>query len=92
MTAGCDLLKANAVKLLIILIYTVFAIGVFVYNNQINFIAGILLSLGSMTGSFVATRVAVGKGVKFVRIILITVVIVAAVKFLGIYDIIKSII
>ncbi len=86
MTAGYDLIKANAVKLLIIMIYTIFAIGIFIYNKQIDFLAGILLSVGSMSGTFVATKMAVGKGVKFVRFILIAVVIVAAVKFLGIYE------
>ncbi len=90
LTAGFDLIKANAVKLFIIMVYTAFALGIFIYNGQVNFLVGILLAAGSMTGSFIATKVAVSWGPKFVRIILIAVVIVAAIKFLGIYDFVKS--
>lgn len=91
LTSGFDLIKANAVKLLIILIYTAFALGIFIYNGQVNFMAGILLAIGSMCGSFLATRVAVSWGPRFVRGILIVVVVVAAIKFLGIYDFIRDV-
>jgi len=90
LTAGFDIVKANAVKLFIIMVYTAFALAIFIYNGQVNFVAGLLLAAGSTTGSFLATRVAVSWGPKFVRIILIVVVIIAAIKFLGIYDFIKS--
>lgn len=90
LTAGFDLIKANAVKLFIIMIYTAFALGIFIYNGQVNFMAGLLLAAGSTVGSFIASRVAVGWGVKFVRIVLMVVVIVAAIKFLGIYDFAKD--
>lgn len=92
LTAGFDIVKANAVKLFIIMIYTAFALGIFIYNGQVNFVAGLLLAAGSTTGSFLATRVAVSWGPKFVRIILMVVVIVAAIKFLGIYDFVKSLV
>lgn len=85
-----DLVKANAVKMLIVLVYTAFALGVFIYNGQVNFVAGLLLAAGSMLGAFLATKVAVKWGPKFVRVILISVVSVAAVKFLGVYDFVKS--
>lgn len=90
LTAGFDLVKANALKLFIILVYTVFAFGIFIYNKQVNYLAGFLLGGGSMIGSFIATRVAVSWGPKFVRIVLIAVVLVAAIKFLGIYDFVKN--
>lgn len=90
LTAGFDVVKANAVKLFIIMVYTAFALGIFIYHGQVNFLAGILLAVGSGTGSFIATRVAVSWGPKFVRIILIFVVLVAAIKFLGIYDFVKN--
>jgi uncharacterized membrane protein YfcA len=90
LTAGFDLVKANALKLFIILVYTVFAFGIFIYNKQVNYVAGFLLGGGSMIGSFIATKVAVSWGPKFVRIVLIAVVLVAAIKFLGIYDFVKN--
>lgn len=92
LSVGYDLVKANAVKLFIIMVYTAFALGIFIYNDQVNFTAGLLLSVGSMVGSFIASRIAVSWGVKFVRIILMIVVIVAAIKFLGIFDYFMSLI
>ncbi len=90
LSAGFDLVKANAVKLFIILIYTTFALGIFIYDGQVNFIAGLLLAAGSTIGSFIASRIAVDWGPKFVRIILIIVILSAAIKFLGIYEFFKS--
>lgn len=86
LTAGLDLVKANAVKLFVILIYTIFALSIFIYNDQVNFVAGFLLGAGSMMGSFIATRYAKDWGVGFMRIVLIVVVLVAAIKFLGVFD------
>ncbi|MDA3893473.1 MAG: sulfite exporter TauE/SafE family protein [Salinivirgaceae bacterium] len=92
LSAKFDLLKANAVKMLIVLVYTAFALGIFIYSGQVNFLAGFLLAAGSMVGAYLATKVAVSWGPKFVRAILIVVVIIAAIKFLGVYDFIKSLI
>lgn len=85
-----NLVKANAVKMLIVLVYTAFALGIFIYSGQVNFLAGILLAVGSMLGAYLATKVAVKWGPKFVRVVLITVVSLAAFRFLGIYDFIKT--
>jgi uncharacterized membrane protein YfcA len=90
LSAGYDLVKANAIKLFIILIYTLFALTIFFFNDQVNITAGLLLAAGSMTGSFIATKVAVTKGVKFVRWILIIVIIFASAKLLGIFNFINQ--
>jgi len=82
--AGYDLVKANAVKVFIVLIYTAFAILVFYINDQINFKYGLILAAGSMLGAFVGARFAVKWGPKFVRYLLLVVLVVAAVKMLGI--------
>ena len=71
LTAGFDLVKANAVKLFIIMIYTAFALGIFIYNGQVNFVAGLLLAAGSTVGSFIASRIAVGWGVKFLYLFIL---------------------
>lgn len=92
LSVGYDLVKANAVKLLIVLVYTAFALAIFIFNKQVDFIVGLLLATGSMIGAYIATRVAVSWGPKFVRWVLIMVVVVAAIKFLGIYDFICQII
>ncbi|MBU0764496.1 MAG: sulfite exporter TauE/SafE family protein, partial [Bacteroidetes bacterium] len=69
--AGIDLVRANAVKLLIVLIYNIFAFAVFIFNDQVDWILGLIVAAGNMAGAFVGSRVAVSWGPKFVRIILL---------------------
>ena len=68
--AGADLIKANALKLFIVLIYNIFAFAVFILNDQVNFLIGFVVGIGNMTGAFIASRVAVRYGPKIARIIL----------------------
>lgn len=80
--AGFDLVKANAIKLLIVLLYTPFALAIFIYNDQVYWIAGLILAIGNMLGAFIASRFAVSWGAKFVRIMLLVIVFGAAIKLL----------
>lgn len=80
--AGYDLLKANAIKVFIVLAYTVVALSVFIFNKQVDYLLGFLLGFGSMIGAWVATHVAVSKGVGFIRWFLLVTVFAFAVKML----------
>jgi len=80
--AGYDLLKANAIKVLIVLVYTVAALAVFIFNQQVDYFLGILLGAGSMLGAWIATRIAVKKGAGFIRWFLLVTVLALAVKML----------
>lgn len=85
---GYDLVKANAIKLFIVLLYTSVAILIFVINKQIDFKWGLLLAIGNMSGAFVASKFAVSWGPKIVRIILLVVIFLASLKLLGVFDLI----
>lgn len=89
--AGYDLIKANAIKVLIVLLYTPFAMLIFFLNNQINWKYGLILAIGNMVGAFIASRMAVKKGVNFVKWVIIVVIIITAAQMFGLYDF-KSII
>lgn len=84
--AGLDLVKANAVKVFIVLLYTPFALGIFMYHGQVNYFLGLILAIGNMLGAYVGSRVAVSWGPRFVRIILMLAVFVSSLKLLGIFD------
>jgi len=84
--AGYDLIKANAIKNLVVLLYTPFALAVFIWNGQVNWLAGVTLGLGNMIGAWIATRVAVSWGTKFVRIVLLSVIFLASLKLLGVFN------
>lgn len=80
--AGYDLLKANAIKVLIVLAFTAVALAVFIYNNQVDYKLGLILGLGSMIGAWIATHVAIKKGSEFIRWFVLVAVFVFAVKLL----------
>ena len=85
--AGFDLVKANAVKVFIVLIYTPFTLLVFVFNDLVNWKYGLILAIGNVIGAFVASRLAVSKGVVFVKWVIVGVVILTAADMFGLYDI-----
>ncbi|GAB4321795.1 MAG: sulfite exporter TauE/SafE family protein [Candidatus Zixiibacteriota bacterium] len=90
LSAGYDVVRANAVKLLIVLVFTPFALVVFLLNDQVNWPVGLVLAIGNMAGALVASRMAVRRGAQFVRVLLIIVVIVSAIEFLGVRQFIWS--
>jgi uncharacterized membrane protein YfcA len=81
--AGFNLVGANAVKNLIVLIFTVAALAVFVVNDQVRWGLGALLAAGSGGGAWLAARMAVARGAPFVRWVLIAILLLSAVAMLG---------
>jgi uncharacterized membrane protein YfcA len=88
--AGYDLVRANAVKVGIVLFFTIFALAVFIFNDQVNLWIGLILAIGNMLGAWIGAKVAVEKGAVWVRRLLIVVVIVSAANLLGFIDLIIS--
>ena len=83
---GYELVRANAVKNLIVMVFTLFALIVFIVNDQVEWLPGLVLAAGNMLGAWVAARMAIEKGAKFVRWILIAVIVVSATVLLGLSD------
>lgn len=81
---GYNLMKANALKILITTIYTVFAIPVFIYHGQIDWVNGLILAAGASIGAFIGAKLAIKKGVSFVRIFLLIIIFLAALKLLNV--------
>ncbi|MFP4048029.1 MAG: sulfite exporter TauE/SafE family protein [Bacteroidales bacterium] len=83
--AGADLIKANALKIFIVLIYNSFALAVFFFKGQVNIEFGLIVGIGNMLGAFIATRVAVRYGAKLARIILMIGLVFSALKLLEVF-------
>ncbi|MFH2056067.1 MAG: sulfite exporter TauE/SafE family protein [bacterium] len=83
LSAGYDLVRANAVKVLIILCFTAFALIVFLLHDQVRWAIGLILAIGNMAGAWVAVHTAAQRGAKFVRVLLIVVVVVSAILLLS---------
>jgi len=76
--AGYELVKANAIKVFVILLYTPFTIIVFLINNQIHWAYGLMMTVGTIAGSSIAAHIAVKKGAKFVQWVIIVVILLTA--------------
>jgi uncharacterized protein len=83
---GYDLVKANAVKNLIVFFYAIFALLVFVINGQVNYLYGLVLSAGSVIGALIASYLAVKKGAGFIRGVIVFSVILTILQVTGIVN------
>lgn len=92
LSVGYDLVRANPVKVLIVLAFVIFALVVFIFNGQVVWKIGLILAVGNMLGAWIAARMAVKRGAVFVRWLLIIVVSVSAAKLLGVFDLLGRII
>jgi uncharacterized membrane protein YfcA len=83
--AGYNLVGANAMKNLIVLVFTAAALAVFVSNDQVQWTLGLLLGAGQAAGAWVAAHFAIRRGADFVRWTVIVIVVLSAVAlFAGI--------
>jgi uncharacterized membrane protein YfcA len=80
--AGYDLVKANAIKNLIVLVFTVPALAVFIVNEQVRWDVGLLLAVGNGAGAWCAARIAVVRGARFVHWVLIVILLAASIALL----------
>ncbi len=70
-----SLLKSNATKTVVVLIYTLSALFTFAYYGKVNWEYGLFLALGSAAGAWFSSRWSVNKGEPIIRIFLIIVVV-----------------
>ncbi|MGC8545506.1 sulfite exporter TauE/SafE family protein [Athalassotoga sp.] len=78
---GFDIVKTNAIKVLVIAAYTVFSLAIFVSKGMVNWPIGITLSLGSMTGAYFGTKFTLLKKMKWIRYVLFAAVVVSVINF-----------
>ncbi|NOY51902.1 MAG: sulfite exporter TauE/SafE family protein [Chlorobi bacterium] len=86
MGAGFDLVKANAIKVFVVLAYIPFSLLVFIYYGQVNWLYGIIIAIGSVSGALIASRLAVSKGIEFVKWVIVIVILLTTGQMFGLYD------
>lgn len=92
--AGYSMVHANAIKLVIVLAFTVVALVVFIWSPvEINWGIGVLMAVGQSIGAWAAAKFAVSipNANKYVRWLLIVVVIYSIFKFFGILDLLMGV-
>jgi len=75
-----SLVRTNATKVMVALIFTVGAIVTFAYHGKINWGYGLVLAIGNASGGWFASRWSVSKGDGLVKIFLVIMVIAMAIK------------
>jgi len=77
---GFNLVKINSMKVLIVLVYTIAALAVFIYEGKINWMYGGVLAIGNSAGAWIASRWSVDKGDKIIKVILMIAVVGLSIK------------
>lgn len=69
--SGLDLVNANAVKVVVILVLTTIAVPVFIVRGQVDWGFAVVLAIGFAAGGWIGARVAVRGGEKIIKPVLI---------------------
>ena len=80
--AGKDLLHANALKVVIVALFTALSLAIFLYHGLVDFYLGMLLAIGNFVGGAMGARFAILKGNRWLRWILSIVVTASAIQML----------
>lgn len=75
-----SLVKSNAIKAVVVILYTLSALAVYAYYDKINYQYGFIMAIGNASGAWLASRWSVKKGDGVVRIFLIIMVTIMAIK------------
>ena len=75
-----SLVKTNATKVLVVMIYSAVALTLFAYNDAVNWKLGSLMALGTLFGAWWASRWSVKKGDRVIRIAMLVTIFIMAIK------------
>lgn len=82
-TMNLDIVTANVIKGFVIFLSTPFALAVFIYNGQVEWMAGLLHGAGNILGAVMASHWAMTWGVKFVRWFTLFIIVVFFIDLMG---------
>jgi uncharacterized membrane protein YfcA len=75
-----SLVKTNATKVLVVMIYSAVALVLFAYNDAVNWKLGSLMALGTLFGAWWASRWSVKKGDRVIRVAMLVTIFIMAIK------------
>lgn len=82
--AGMDLVRANALKVLLILAYTPLALGMFVLEGKVDWLLGLMVAGGQALGGWLGAAAAIERGEPLIRAFLAAAVVLTALHLLGV--------
>lgn len=75
-----NLVRVNATKVAAVFVYTLAALAVFIWNEKVNWMVGLVLAIGQGLGAWIASRVSVDRGDGFIKLFLILMVVAMAIR------------
>jgi len=78
--AGLDMVRGNAVKVAVVLVFTVLSLAIFAWNGKVDWISGLCLGIGTLVGGQVGVHLTVLKGHRWVKGVVTAMVILFAIK------------
>ena len=87
LTAGKDLIEATAIKLVVVMVYTVGALAIFIFYDQVHWQLGLVMGIGQALGGWMGGRFAATSpnAPVWIRRLLIAVILVAALELMGVF-------
>jgi uncharacterized membrane protein YfcA len=82
LAGGYDVVHGNAIKFALAMIFTVVALLVFAQAGQVQWVTGLALAVGTITGGIVGARLVILKGAPWVRVFVVIAAAAAIVKLL----------
>ncbi len=79
-----DLVRTTVHKVTVILLYTVPTLLIFAWTGHVDWLLGLGLAAGNATGGWIAARIAVRRGDRAIRAVLIVAILVMAARLLGV--------
>lgn len=80
-----DLVRGNAAKTLLVLVYTCVILGIFGFSGQIDWRSGGVLAAGGVAGSIIGARAAIHRGAPFIRRLVMVALVLAGSRALGLF-------
>jgi uncharacterized membrane protein YfcA len=82
LACGYDLVRANAVKVLVVLAYTAAVLPVFITKGLVAWGPALAMTVGQSAGGWIGAHLAIRRGVPLIRVVLVVMSVLAAAKLL----------
>ena len=78
--SSAGLVLTNALKVMVVFLYTFPALAMFVYFGQVDWAAGTVLAAGSTTGAWLGAQFSISKGDRWIKLVLTVAVLAMATR------------
>lgn len=87
LTAGKEIIEATAIKMVVVLLYTVGTLAIFIVFDQVHWGLGLMMGVGQAIGAWAGARFAMKSpnAPVWIRRLLIVVILVAALELMGVF-------